>query len=169
MGSRIKSLLYARLEETSFRSGAAFCVVALALAAVAVTLAVTLGGQSAARPRAAGADPGPGSAVPSASAPPGSPARAARPASHPATGIAPAANEVPEPGAGPPASSAPSGAPLPGSSEPPWLRPLWRPADQPPGWMWLTAWDRQWPGQRWAHWDRHWHQHSDGGEPGSDS
>lgn len=47
---RLKSTLYARMEQMSFRSGAAVFVGVPVAAAVAITLAVALGGQRAAAP-----------------------------------------------------------------------------------------------------------------------
>jgi len=47
---RLKSTIYARMEDVSFRSGAAVSAGVLAAAGVAITLAVALGGHSAAAP-----------------------------------------------------------------------------------------------------------------------
>ena len=49
---RLKSTIYARMEEMSFRSGAAVFAGVLAVAGVAITLAVALGGHGAAAPSA---------------------------------------------------------------------------------------------------------------------
>ena len=51
MGGR-KSTIYARMEDMSFRSGAAVSAGVLAAAGVAITLAVALGGHSGAAPSA---------------------------------------------------------------------------------------------------------------------
>jgi len=73
----LKSTIYARMEEMSFRSGAAVVAGVLAAAGVAIGLAVALGGHSAAatsapRPAVAGSTPpsslAPPAALPSATA-----------------------------------------------------------------------------------------------------
>ena len=66
---RLKRTVYARLEEMSFRSGAAVTGGVLAAAGVAVTLAVLLGGHSDAATSAAAPDAGVGSVPPPSSAP----------------------------------------------------------------------------------------------------
>ena len=63
----LKTAVYARLEETSFRSGAAAGAAALGVAGVVISVTVTLGGHPVVQPRAAGTVPS--SAVPLAPSP----------------------------------------------------------------------------------------------------
>ena len=63
----LKTAVYARLEETSFRSGAAAGAAALGVAGVVIAVTVTLGGHPVVQARAAGAMPS--SAVPLAPSP----------------------------------------------------------------------------------------------------
>jgi hypothetical protein len=79
----LKSALYARMEEVSFRSGAAVAGGVLIAAGVAITLAVALGGHS----DAAASAPASRVAVPSVTPP--SPAPATRHATTPAPGSTP--------------------------------------------------------------------------------
>jgi hypothetical protein len=69
---RLRSTIYARLEAMSFRSGAAVSGGVLAAAGLAITLAVALGGHSAAGPSAgavARSTPPPSPVLPAAAAP----------------------------------------------------------------------------------------------------
>ena len=94
---KLKSAVYARMEEMSFRSGAAVTGGALAAAGAAITLAVVLSGHSdaATRPSAPAtqarlAGPAPSAAAPATSAGPSVTPRTSRSAAHrPATGSYP--------------------------------------------------------------------------------
>jgi hypothetical protein len=154
---RLRSRLYALLEETSFRSGAAACAAALAVAAVAVTLAVILGGHRVPPPRAAHAGPVPSSPVLPARAYAASPAASVRPPSHPARKATPDADNAPGPATRQPVSSYPQvPARLPVAAEPAWPPWRWRPAGPLPAWVRPRPWDRHWPypDHPWRHRDR---------------
>ena len=76
---RLRRTIYARMEEMSFRSGAAVSAGVLAAAGAAITLAVALGGHSAAAPSpgaVARSTPLPSPVLPAAAAAPSSTARA---------------------------------------------------------------------------------------------
>jgi hypothetical protein len=82
---RLKSTIYARMEEMSFRSGAAVSAGVLAAAGVAITLAVAFGGHSgaapsASRPAAVARSAPPSSALLPAAAPSAAPAASLMPA-----------------------------------------------------------------------------------------
>jgi hypothetical protein len=152
-------MVYARLEETSFRSGAAACAAVLAAAAVAITLAGTMGGHQAAAARAADADPVRSSAVPWPRASARSPAGPARPASHTAGGAAPEADRRSGPEVTPAAAAQPSHWPsparLPLAAEPAWPQPRWPAAGPPPARLLPWSWGQPWPGQPWPPRNRH--------------
>ena len=143
---RLKSAIYARMEEVSFRSGAAAAGGVLAVAGVAITLAVVLGGPG----DAVASAPGSPAAVPSAASPPLAPASSSAQATP-----RPSRTTVPATAAGdyrPPPSPAPASAarqaatpPLPGGTPTPsrfnrldrrWLRghPDFR--ERPGWWRW---------------------------------
>ena len=81
---RLKSTIYARMEEMSFRSGAAASAGVLAAAGVAITLAVAFGGHSGAAPSASRP------AAVARSTPPPSAVLPAAPSAAPAASLMPA-------------------------------------------------------------------------------
>lgn len=98
---RVKSVICARMEETSFRSGALACAAMLVVAGTAIALAVTLGGYQAPPPPPAGAGAARSVALPSGALSPAAPSPSVRPsAEHGArdAGAGPAADQVPAPG-----------------------------------------------------------------------
>ena len=82
---RLKSTIYARMEDMSFRSGAAVSAGVLAAAGVAITLAVALGGHSGAAPSASRP-----AAVARSTPPPSAMLPAAAPSAAPAASLMPA-------------------------------------------------------------------------------
>ena len=70
-GSKLRRAIYTRMEETSFRSGAALAAAVLAVCGLGIALTVTLGGGhgAAAAPRTTPASTTPSSAAPLLSAP----------------------------------------------------------------------------------------------------
>jgi hypothetical protein len=82
---RLKSTIYARMEDMSFRSGAAVSAGVLAAAGVAITLAVALGGHSGAAPGASRP-----AAVAHSTPPPAAMLPAAAPSAAPAASLMPA-------------------------------------------------------------------------------
>jgi hypothetical protein len=165
---RLRTWLYARLEEMSFRSGSVVAAAVLLLVAVAITLAVMPGGHRAVPQRTAGAASVPGSAVLSAPAAAPSPVRPVRSADDRAGSAAPGRDDVPDaaPGrddvpdaavgrtAAPQESSAPSPLWRPRPAEPAWLHGRWSSAGPPPAWMLTWPWDQRWPGPQWSWRDR---------------
>lgn len=131
---RMKAMVYARLEETSFRSGAAVGAAALAVAGLGVAFALTLGGHQVAPSRAVAA----GAALPSArhSAPPSS--AALSPSASPS-----ARHSAPEPGSSPVADEVPEAPVTPATAE--WTS-RWHHRKRPPGWPfpWPGAFPRPW-------------------------
>ena len=141
-GSGLRDAIYARLEETSFRSGAVVGAGALAVAGVIATVTLTLGGhpaEAAASARAGSVpnaavthaprpDPTSAAASPSAAAPG---AAKPAPAKQAAAGdrIAPAPAHVPAP--------SPSALIRPRTAPPPWpvMWPI-APPGRPGGWPW---------------------------------
>ncbi len=143
----LKSTIYGRLEETSFRSGAAVSAGVLAAVGVGITLAVVLGGHS---------DAVAGLTGPAAAArtvvPPG-PAVTAAPSVTPrASGTSPAGGQpavAPSPATaasrnapGQGNQGAPGATPTPRTSHSPWYPPHglapggWNPSTQPDPWPW---------------------------------
>jgi hypothetical protein len=157
---RLRTWLYARLEEMSFRSGAAVAAAVLVLVAVAITLAVMPGGQRAVPQRTAVAASVPGSAVLSVPAPAPSPTRPERSASDRAGSAAPDRNDVADAVVGrtaaPQASSAPSPLRLPHRAEPAWLQALWPSAGPQLARMHHWPRDHRWPGQQRPWRDQDW-------------
>lgn len=147
-------MLYARLEETSFRSGAAASAAVLVVAAVVITLAVMPGDHRAVPARAAGAAQVPSSAALSAPAPAPSAARPARSASDRAGNIAPDPDDMPDAAAGRTATRQDSWAPWRHPTGPAWPQTRWPPADPPPAWLPAWLWDHRWPGPQWPGRDR---------------
>jgi hypothetical protein len=156
---RLKSTVYARMEEMSFRSGAAVTGGVLAAAGVAVTLAVLLGGHSDAATSAAAPEAGVGSVPPPSAAPasvsptvsPTGTSRASR-TTAPATAPATAAGAYqPSPHVSASATARAAATPTPGRTTP-WhpMRPLWSPGDpgrpgQPGAWGWPRSQPDPWP------------------------
>ena len=144
-GSGLREAFYARLEETSFRSGAAVGAGALAVVGVIVTVTLTLGGhpaEAAAPPRAGSVPSAPVTHAPrpdpmSAAGRPSATSRA--PAKRAAAGdrIAPAPARMPAS----PAAPSPSALVRPRTVPPSW--PFMRPI-APPGhlWGWPGPWRR---------------------------
>lgn len=175
--SRLRNLLYARLEETSFRSGVAVSAAVLVAVAVLITLAVTLGGYRAAPLRSAGAGQALSPAVRSAPASASPPAGSVRPASHPARKVVPPGADdgtrwAATPAASGQASPVPSPARLAIAAEPAWPQTSWPPAARLPAWMLPWPWDQWRSGQHGPWWDRRRNRDGDGtggrGEVGSD-
>ena len=135
---RVKSAVYARMEEMSFRSGAVLAAGELAAAAAAIVLAVTLSGPRAAEPGAAMAGAqGPGTAARPAPSLTRSPAPG--PASSPAT---PAASLAPVAAYRPPAPTS-AAAPAP---------PAAWPVFEPDGGRWHHRFWRDHPHRGWPGW-----------------
>ena len=140
---QLKRAFYARMEEVSFRSGAAVAGGVLTAAGVAIALAVVLGGHSAAvasapASRAASVAPPPPSPVPVSS----SPSPTARPSR--TTDPATVARAYQPPSAAR-ASATRHAAPTPGTTPTPRLLDPRTP--QPPGWWgWHSPppWPRPW-------------------------
>jgi hypothetical protein len=148
---KVKLLLYARLEELSFRSAVASAAGVLAITGLGVSLTVTSGGghQDVARPNGSAtvgaqspaARSSPAGSVPAVRpSPSASPARIAAEATHrPATHAA-----VQQAAPHPPSSQAAPGAPDPGPTHRPVIGERWRsPRLAGPGWPPAFGW----PGQ----------------------
>ena len=155
MRGRLKSTIYARMEEMSFRSGAAVSAGVLAAAGVAITLAVVPGGPSAPETSAAATSaPSPGPAARSVASPspapaPTSPSAAPR-ASRTPSAIAAGSYQPPSPVTAVTTPQAPA-SPAAAFATP---RSLPQRADapsgegQPPPWSLPSGWDSATPGQR---------------------
>jgi len=132
----LKSALYARMEEVSFRSGAAVAGGVLTVAAVAITLVVVLGGHS----DAVASAPASRVAVPSVAPPspaPVSSSSSPSPTPRPSRTTDPAAvARAYQPPSATRASATRHAAPAPGRTPIPRLRDPRSPAPpgQPPGW-----------------------------------
>jgi hypothetical protein len=134
---RLRRAVYARMEELSFRTGAATVAGVFAVAATAIVLTLTQGGHHAAPPRAAqaGAVPSRFLAVSSIA----TPSPSARTSRHQPT-AAPDVQYVPQPAKSPTAT--PQASPSPSRSAP--LRTFWtpprthKPASPGPRWPWPT-------------------------------
>jgi len=148
---RLKRTVYARLEEMSFRSGAAVTGGVLAAAGVAVTLAVLLGGHSDAATSAAAPDAGVGSVPPPSSAP-ASVSPSVTPRASRTTAPATAAGAYqPSPHVSASGTVRAAATPTPGHTTP-WrpMRPLWSAGDpgrpgQPGAWGWPRSQPDPWP------------------------
>jgi hypothetical protein len=145
----LKGTVYARMEEMSFRSGAAVAGGVLAAAGVAVTLAVLLGGHSDAATSAPAPDAAVGSVAPASSAPASaSPSVTPRASRTPAPATA-AGTYQPSSQVSASATPHPTATPVPGRTTP-WhpMRPLWssgqRPG-QPGSWGWPGSQPEPWP------------------------
>ena len=145
---QLKSTLYARMEEVSFRSGAAVAGGVLTAAGVAITLAVVLGGHS----DAVASAPASRVAIPSVVPPVLAPVSSSPPATPPATSrasrtTAPAtvARTYQPPSAA--RAAATLHAAPPGHVVTP--RRLVPRAPQPPRWPGWRSWHRSWP-WRWS-------------------
>jgi hypothetical protein len=140
----LRAAIYARLEETSFRSGAAVGAAAVGVTGVVIAVTVTLGGHPVAQAQARPPQSVPRSAVSPAPAPdpasvPAGPSPAvSAPASHAAaSGNAPAPDYLPAARVTPAATEVPA-RPL---GLQPAYRWFWGP---PPG-----SWPWRWPRPRW--------------------
>lgn len=147
MLASLKTTIYARLEETSFRSGAAVSAGVLATAGAAIALAVVLGGHS----DAAASAPGPAAATSSAASqvPAASPTANPRASHMTQAGVQPAAAASPSPsredrarGNQPAAGTTPTPrvrrTPLPGSQGHGLMPGGWDPT--PPSYPWRWGW-----------------------------
>ena len=152
---RLKTTVYARMEEMSFRSGISVTGGVLAAAGVAVTLAVLLGGHSDAAASApasgaAGRPAAPPSAAPASAAPAfASPSVTPR-VSRTTAPVTAAGVHQPSSQVSVSASVTPQAAatPVPGRTTP-WhpMRPLWSAGDpgQPGSWGWPRSQSAPWP------------------------
>lgn len=140
-------MIYARLEEVSFRSGVVACTGALVVAGTAIALALTLGGhQAVPRPAGAGAVMSSAGLSPQAVPPP-----SARPSPEPAAPgsvIAAGGYYAPDTAVSPVPAAHASQAPSP--TLPPAARtrrthPAEPPASPPPGWPLPWTWPSPWP------------------------
>ena len=137
---QLKSTLYARMEEVSFRSGAAVAGGVLTAAGVAITLAVVLGGHSDAVASAPVSRPAIPSVVPPVLAPgSSSPPATPRPSRTTAPGTVARAYQ---PSSAARAAATRHAAP-PGHVVTP--RRLVPRAPQPPRWPGWRSWHRSWP------------------------
>lgn len=150
---RLRSMIYGRLEEMSFRSGAAICAGVLVVAGMAIALSVTLAGQRPAPARAAASSAALPSVLPSSPAAAFSPS--ARPSARharPDSGSGPAADYLPEHQVTPAGGAQASPAPWPKLR--PWRRPPTPgrfPASLPPGWIIPWPWVSPPPGEHHRH------------------
>lgn len=140
----LKSTIYARLEEMSFRSGAAVSAGVLAAVGVAITLSVVLGGHG----DAVASAPGPAAAARTVA--PSGPAGTATPSVTPRVSRTSPASGQPEVAPSPATAAsgtasgqagqgAPGATPTPRvSRSPAWYPPHggWNPSPQPDPWLW---------------------------------